>query len=232
MALVKHGDSGIFIQPNRTISEKDDGTLSGSVIYEASEGAYLPGLGFSHPDDGRLEMIEQTITHMPNGKKQLQASYFGIVASTTIKKISYTGAQNQDAIETHANFGYFAGNGSVPINGAQFITEENADGDEYYEFQGFFPFANGGGYNAFTGVSSYLTAGTQVSVTYWTDKIPKLDNRMTIVQFIPGFTTPPDVGNFLLLDTPYREVGSFYQVTEQYLGSGQRGWNSDIYRYF
>ena len=118
------------------------------------------------------------------------------------------------------------------MNGAQFETNENADGDEYYQFLGFFPFKNGGAYNGMTGVTSYLTAGTQVSVTYWTDKIPKLNNRMTIVQKIPGFTTPPDVGNFLLLDSPYRQVGSFYQVTDQYLGSGVAGWNALIYKFY
>ena len=228
MALIKHGDDGLFIQPNRTISEKEDGTLSGSVLYEGTQGDFLPNIGSPHPDDTRLELVEGTRTYMPNGKIQLQASYFGLVSSTTTKAISYAGSQGSDPIEAHPNFNYFAGptNKGGGLNGAQFETEVNPDGDEYYRFLGFF----GGG--DFSGVSSYLTAGTQVSVTYWTDKIPKLNNRMTIVQKIPGFTTPPDVGNFLFLDSPYRQVGSFYQVTEQYLGSGQRGWNALIYKFY
>ena len=227
MALIKHGDDGLFIQPNRTISEKEDGTLSGSVLYEGTQGDFLPNIGSPHPDDTRLELVEGTRTYMPNGKIQLQASYFGLVSSTTTKVISYTGAQGQEAIETHPNFSFFAGgNGGNGVNGAEFETEVNASGDEYYRFLGFF------GQNAFAGVTSYLTAGTQVSATYWTDKIPKLDNRMTIVQRISGFTTPPDVGNFLFLDSPYRQVGSFYQVTEQYLGSGVAGWNALIYKFY
>lgn len=229
MPLIKHGTARVEIQPNRTISEREDGTLSGSVIYDTDHKFYLP-IGSKHPDDDRLELVEKTRTFMPNGREQVVAAYFGLVSTTTERQISYTGAQNQDDITTHSNFDFFAGNGGSPRNGAQFVTEENADGDEYYEFLGFFPFKNGGFYNAFTGVSSYLTAGTQVSVTYWTDQIPKLDQRMTIFKTIPGFTTPPDVGNFLLLDTPYRKIGSFYQVTEQYLGSGTRGFNPEIYR--
>ena len=229
MGLIKHGKDTIEMQPNRTISEKEDGTLSGTVTWIGRQGFGIR-LGTSHPDDKRLEAIERTITYLPLGKQSIQVSYFGIKAYRTESQISYTGAQNQDAIETHPDFELFAGNGESPRNGAQFVTEENADGDEYYQFLGFFPFKNGGAYNAFTGVSSYLTAGTQVSVTYWTANVPRLKKRMQIFGSIPGFATPPDVANFLLLDTPYRQVGSFYQVTEQYLGSGPAGFNKEIYQ--
>ena len=229
--LIKHGDDGLFIQPNRTISEKEDGTLSGSVIWEGSQdsGVAMPGIGNVHPDDYRLEMIEATYSYLPNQKIQLQASYFGLNASTTTKIISYSGAQNQEAIETHPDFKAFAGDGDEPKNGAQFESYENASGDEYYDFLGF-KLSKGEDSNEFTGVSHYLTAGTQVSITYWTSRVPKLKKRMSIVNRISGFTTPPDVVDFLYLDTPYRQVGSFYQVTEQYLGSGIRGWNDTIYK--
>jgi len=230
MALIKHGDDGLFIQPNRTISEKEDGTLSGSVLWEGARDGrgILPVIGSSHPDDVRLEMVEATFTFMPNNKVQVQGSYFGLNASTTVKVISYSGAQNQEAIETHPEFESFAGTGTAPKNGAQFEVLTNPDGEEYYQFLGFFQ--DDGGSSDFVGVSSYLTAGTQVSVTYWTDRQPKLNERMKIVNRISGFSTPKDVEDFLYLDTPYRQVGSFFQVTEQYLGSGKRGWNGDIYK--
>ncbi len=229
MSLIKHGRDSIEIQPDRTISEKDDGTLSGTITWKGPRGFSIR-IGSSHPDDSRLEAIERTITFHGLELQSVQVSYFGLTSSITERQISYSGAQNQDDITTHPDFDFFAGNGDSARNGAQFETNVNTDGDEYYEFLGFFPFKNGGSYNAFTGVSSYLTAGTQVSVTYWTDRTPKLDQRMTIFNTIPGFTTPPEVGNFLLLDTPYRKIGSFYQVTEQYLGSGIAGFNRQIYR--
>jgi len=37
------------------------------------------------------------------------------------------------------------------------------------------------------------------------------------------------VKNFLLMDESYSQVGNFYQVTQSYLGSGDRGWDKDIY---
>ena len=229
MALIKHGDDGLFIQPNRTISEKEDGTLSGSVLWEGARDGrgILPVIGSAHPDDVRLEMVEATFTFMPNDKVQVQGSYFGLNASTTVKVISYSGAQNQEAIETHPDFESFAGTGKAPKNGAQFEVFTNPEGEEYYQFVGFF---QSDGSPEFIGVSSYLTAGTQVSVTYWTDRQPKLNERMKIKSKIKGFSTPKDVEDFLYLDTPYRQVGSFYQVTEQYLGSGKRGWNKEIYK--
>ena len=230
MALIKHGDDGLFIQPNRTISEKEDGTLSGSVLWEGARDGTgsLPVIGDAHPDDVRLEMVEATFTFMPNDKVQVQGSYFGLNASTTVKVISYSGSQNQEAIETSPDFERFAGTGKAPKNGAQFEAFTNPEGEEYYQFLGFFQ--DDVGSSDFVGVSSYLTAGTQVSVTYWTDRQPKLNERMKIKSKIKGFSTPKDVEDFLYLDTPYRQVGSFYQVTEQYLGSGKRGWNKEIYK--
>ena len=231
MALIKHGDDGLFIQPNRTISEKEDGTLSGSVLWEgARDGAgSLPVIGSAHPDDVRLEMVEATFTFMPNNKVQVQGSYFGLNASTTVKVISYSGAQNQEDLTTHPDFEQFAGDGENPLNGAQFETYKNSLDQEYWDFLGF-RLEKGKAPNKFIGSTHYLTAGTQVSVTYWTDKAPKLNERMKIVNKISGFSTPKDVKDFLYLDTPYRQVGSFYQVTEQYLGSGIRGWNTDFYK--
>jgi hypothetical protein len=37
------------------------------------------------------------------------------------------------------------------------------------------------------------------------------------------------VKEFLVIDYPYRQVGSFYQVTEQIMGSGPNGFSSILY---
>lgn len=217
MARIEQGALEIEIQQNRNVSEKNDGTLAGSVIYTADQTFFnlLPQLGASHPDDNRLECYQRDITYNNNGIVTLNAAYFGLVGHKTDQVVSFTGGQNNDPIEVHPDFATIAGTDSAPLNGARFNRETG-------EFLGFFT-------GKFMGVSHYLTPSTMISLSYWTDSVPSLKNRLSIVNAVPGVTTPPDVVNFLLLDMPYRQVGSFYQVTEQYLGSGAKGWNSTIY---
>jgi len=104
------------------------------------------------------------------------------------------------------------------LNGAKFD-------DDTGEFLGFFDQS----IKDLFGVMHYLVPSTMVSLTYWQSTVPSLNKRMSIKSSISGFRKPTDVKNFLLLDIPYRQIGSFYQVTEQYLGSGPDGWSTKIY---
>jgi hypothetical protein len=38
------------------------------------------------------------------------------------------------------------------------------------------------------------------------------------------------VKNLLRIETSYRTTGSSYQITEQYLASGEEGWNAQVYK--
>jgi hypothetical protein len=205
-------------QPNRTIGQKSDGTLDGQVVFKTDRARIgtLPQIGSTHPDDSRLKQFQRNITYAPNSEVIMTASYFGLTLSKTAETISYSGGQNNDPIETHPDFESFAGTQGAPLNGAVFD-------DDTGEFIGFIS-------GDYQGVQYYLTAATVISLSYWTDSPPVLKNRMSIVASLPGFVTPPDVVNFLLLDSPYRQIGTwYYQVTEQYLGSGVKGWDPIIY---
>lgn len=218
MSLTIHGNNTSYqMQPGRVLTHKNDGTIEGLVVYKgpASSLPNWPEVNSRHPDDDRLEMYQASYEFGNNGEAVMTASYFGLAFSPTPQQISYTGGQNNDPIETHPDFEKFAGTPDDPADGAKFDPETK-------EFLGFY---NGD----YAGVEYYLTPSTMVSVSYWTDRAPRVSRRMKIQSSIPGFAKPSDVKNFLLLDTPYRQVGNFYQVTEQYLGSGEKGWNKDIY---
>ena len=235
MSRTTKGDinGAVIIQPDRSISEKNDGTLEGQVIYKCdrSKISRLPRIGTTHPDDNRLECYNISRTYNSNGLVTATASFFGLISSTTDPVITYSGGQNNEAITTHPNFTDFAGTVDAPLNGAVFETDTNAaDYGSFIEF--------GGGEDPdgpqFRGIEYYLTPSTMITLSYWTDKVPSLKNRLKIYSRIRGVSSaelkvPSDVEDFLLLDTPYRQVGSFYQVTEQYLGSGPRGWNEVVY---
>ena len=235
MSRVNKGDiaSSVVIQPDRSISEKNDGTLEGQVTYKCDKDSEfsLPQVGDSHPDDSKLECYNISKTYNSNGYITATASFFGLISSTTEPVVSYSGGQNNEPIETHPNFTSFAGTVSAPLNGALFVTD--TESEDYSTFIKF-----GGGEDPdgpqYRGTEYYLTASTMITLSYWTDKVPTLKKRLNIYDKISGvtgsdFKVPDDVKDFLLLDTPYRQVGSFYQVTEQYLGSGTKGWNDVIY---
>lgn len=211
---------GIAIQPDRTITEKNDGTLEGIVNFECDRADFLslPQMGAAHPDDHRLELYNRDITYSTLGKVKLSGAYFGLVARKTEPVLAYTPNTDRDPIETHPLFDTFAGTKASPINGAKFDKQTG-------EFLGFFNQA----IKDLFGAKYYLVPSTMVALTYWTSVAPSLSKRMTIIQSVPGFRKPPDVKDFLLLDMPYRQIGSFYQVTEQIMGSGPLGWSKKIY---
>ena len=234
MARVEKGAlNTAIIQPDRTIIEKNDGTLEGNIIWKVDAGnlGALPDLDDLHPDNYKLECYNKTISYGTNGIVTCQASYFGLESSPTDAVIDYSGGQNNDPIETHPDFETFAGTVTAPLNGARFVTDTAAD-----DYGSFIEFGGGEDANGpqYKGVEYYLTPSTQVTLSYWTSKVPRLKTRLKIYKKIPfvssrQFRQPPDVVDWLLLDTPYRQVGNFYQVTEQFLGSGPNGWNNVIY---
>lgn len=212
---------GVAIQPNYSLVEKNDGTIEGNVIFECdvSYFANLPRMKSAHPRESRCEIYNREITYMGLKKVRLTASYFGLVSSKTDPIISYTPNTDKEPIETHPLFQEFAGTRSSPKNGAKFD-------DDTGEFLGFYDQS----IKDLFGTAHYLVPATMVSLTYWQSSVPSLTKRMSIKASISGFRKPSDVKDFLLLDIPYRQIGSFYQVTEQYLGSGPNGFSKKIYK--
>lgn len=225
MARVKKGDAltDAIMQPDRSIVEKNDGTLEGSITFKSDDVENFPDIDDLHPDDDRLECYNKTITYNANGLITCQASYFGIIPS--VYQISYTGGSNSDPIETHKNFtASIGGSADLPKNDASFD-------DDTGEFLGF-PTGD------LQGVQYYLTSSNTLTISYWMDDTPNLDAVMSVVsnpQTVAGrvvvnpLALPTLVKNWLMVAIPVRRVGNFYQVTEQWMGSGEDGWKPLIY---
>lgn len=220
-SVTEYYANGVAIQPNYSLTEKNDGTIEGNVTFmtDMDHFANLPRMKSAHPRESRCEIYNREITYLPLRKVQLVASYFGLISNKTDPIISYTPNTDKEPIETHPLFEEFAGTKASPKNGAKFD-------DETGEFLGFYDQS----IKDLFGAAHYLVPATMVSLTYWQSSVPSLSKRMSIKSSIPGFRKPPDVKNFLLLDIPYRQIGSFYQLTEQYLGSGPNGFSTKIYK--
>lgn len=226
MAIKTKGDikdyyvNGVVMQPGFELTYKNDGTIEGQVVFECAveNERNLPGLGYVHPRDSRCECYTFSKRYLPLNKIQMTASFFGLTSSTTDSIISYTPNTNQDSVTSHPDFKEFAGTSGEPKNGAKFD-------DETGEFLGFFDPDK----KDLFGVEYYLTPATLLSTTHWQRSVPRLSKRMTIRSSISGFNKPSGVKEFMLLDSPYRQVGSFYQVTEQWMGSGPAGFSRKLY---
>lgn len=225
--IKKHGNAtehyadGVVIQSNYSLTEKNDGTIEGNVTFltDMDYFANLPRMKAPHPRESRCEIYNRDITYLPLRKVQLVASYFGLISNKTEPVLAYMPNTDKEPIETHPLFEEFAGTKASPKNGAKFD-------DDTGEFLGFYDQA----IKDLFGAAHYLVPATMVSLTYWQSSVPSLTKRMSIKASIPGFRKPSDVKNFLLLDIPYRQIGSFYQCTEQYLGSGPNGFSTKIYK--
>jgi len=213
---------GLQVQSDSNIVTKNDGTMDGSLVYklDAENVVSLPQIGDAHPDDDRLECINVSRTYDNLGIVTATCSYFGLSPQSgqvTVQITSYQGGTNSDPIQTHPNF-------------ATLTAGSNYSYDDDGNFLGF----TGGD---LAGVQSYLTPSSTVTLTAWRVDKPKLNNRVQIFEdlpydlkeggIIPTFSS--DIKNWLLIDGPYRKVGSFYQVSDVFLASGPDGWSTDIY---
>jgi len=218
--ITEYYANGVAIQPDFSITQKNDGTLEGQVTYvcDVNDFLNLPQMESSHPRDNRLELYNREITYMGLERVSMTGSYFGLISSKTESTLSYTPNTNQEPIASHPNFTEFAGTKADPKNGGKFDEDTG-------EFLGFYDPE----IKDLFGVSAYLIPSTLISLTYWTSSQPSLGKRMQRKSSIPGFRKPSDVKEFLIMDFPYREIGNFYQVTELIMGSGPGGFSKILY---
>ena len=240
---VDKGDNIIVavMQPGRTIVESQEGTLEGSVTWKADVGDLTPETvdssnlfptiattngdpGSNHPDDDRLECYNRTITFGNNNIATCVASYFGLTLSQTVPTMSFTGGVTTEPIETHPNFSNFG----TAANGAQFD-----DDGRFLRFSEFVSGSTNSGTSAnFYGVTSYLTPATNITISWWSNAKPTPSKLATVTSFLPyeaNVRKPQGVADFLLLSESIKQVGNFYEITQQYMGSVSPGWNTKIY---
>jgi hypothetical protein len=219
MALAIKGFRTSALQPDSQVSIDRDGLMSGTAVFDGDEAIVLinqPIIGQSvHPKDSRLVCESVSVTWKRLGKASITANYIGLQSDPSIPRVEFAGGSGQEPIETHPDFTRFAGTANEPKNGARFD-------DETGEFLGFF---NGD----FQGTTAYVVPSIIVNVTYYTSVVPNIKRIGRITSNLPNFQRPPNVKNYLLIAMPYRQIANVYAVTEQYLGSGEKGWNTQIY---
>ena len=233
MSFKQQGDFTLKLQEGASITENDDGTKTGIAVFIGDQGqaAFAPRIGSGHPFGGGLECTSYTIESIALGRIRYTANYFGVTNDT--RRVSYTAGVASEDIQLHPKFSKIAGTPESPKNGAKWVQRTDPDAEEdYYEFLGFFNGKEGPteGDNSLVGVTNYLQPSGTVEVSYYTSRTPRAKRLGTSHNSIKGYNKPDGVKNFLLTDMPYRQIGkSFYQVTETYLASDEKGWNRYVY---
>lgn len=220
MPLVAKGLPIAALQPDAEVTEDKNGLLSGSAVWDGPRLSVLaaaPVVNVSlHPHDPRLVCSSLQITYSRAGKATASAQFIGLARDPTIPEIDFPGGSGQDPIESHPDFEDFAGTAAAPLNGAQF--EEDTG-----EFLGFF---EPGG---FQGLRAYIVPSYIVNYTYYTYQRPSPNLIGKIVSNLPNFPRPSNVRDYLRVGMPYSQTGNVYRITDQFLGSGPRGWNRKVY---
>lgn len=221
MSVNKGEIVGLVLQPGRTVVEKIDGTLEGAAIYKTNlndegEPSDRPFIDDPHPDDDRLYCYDIRETRNALGLVTFSCAYFGLAESGgkwSTPEISYAGGTSAEPIETHPDF-------------ANLTASSNYSYDDNGGFLGF----TGGD---LVGVTNYLVPSSTITISRWRDTPPEIGTRVRRFATLPpqfkGFPVPNDIPEWLLIDSPYRKVGKFYQVNDVFMASGPDGWNSDIY---
>ncbi len=224
---------GVAPQPGRRIAYKSDGTIEGSVKYVTKDDNIrnLPAIGASHPDEPAASAHHMDFEFMSNGRVEATVHYHGIASDMGDESrptIDYPGGVDQLPIELHPKFLEFAGTPENPKNGAVWVdieTGRQVNAGTTYEYAEFSKFNDPE--NNFFRTEFYFVSRPMVYRTHWSRRRPSLKKAMTVVSSIPGFTNPPGIVDWLIMDTPYRKVGDMYQVTTQYKGSPEPGWSKN-----
>jgi hypothetical protein len=214
--------TGLIRQTGDIITQLSDGTWEGEVVYICrwADAMRLSPIRYvaAHPDFNTLICKSVKVTRLKPGLVcEMRATYRGFfgpedVGNSIEEVISSTSEQ---PIETHPKFvDTLGGTKAAPLNGATFDTNGR--------FTGF------AADSIYAGVESYL--------------VPSLIYRKTT----PSRSSPGDVGpvgtiqdpavgggqpgsNWLYTSRTWRRDGGVYSVTEEYMLSGPRGWDTTIY---
>ena len=236
MAETRHGASNLQTQPGTTVTIDKQGLITGRAVFKCDPdsvqlllpttqtfpiAAYQSDLG-----------LEKRVIKFDVGHAVITCDYAGTTyttdtsANTTVELIIGT---SEEPIETHPDFGTFAGRPSQPNPTSKPIfldpeTGQVTQDDAKGMFSGF---ASSGD---LAGVVSYLASRNITYRKSWTQK-----TEPTSLGGVGSISAPPSGPNvngqynWLYIGMSYRQVGDAFNVSKEWKLSGPKGWESDIY---
>lgn len=195
--------------------------MKGSIVFEGDirfkdSG---PQLGSTHPDDQRLHCFARRRRFLKLNKVQIICDYIGLIYDPTPPVWEMVGTLSEDPIETHKDFvSKIGGSQGAERNRAVF----DEDTGEFICFPADAP-------NNLGGTRSYLVPSVVWRKTWWSSTAPFPADLGVVVPRPSQIALPNSVKNGIGSNFTYRQIGFYYQISEEVMGSGKKGWNSLIY---
>lgn len=194
----------------------------------------IPRLGTFHPYANFLVSERCRLIFSP-GLWKLSVDYVGANADETEPQYELSPGTGNEPIEAHDRFlSELAGKPSAPLNGAIFRDPESgeitaSDVPGTWEFDRFSVLKADGTLNPFAGQEEFISQNNTVWTKTWTSRTKPESYRVSIRD--PDGDAPDYGGdsNWLALPIAYTKRGLVFSCRAQWIASGRRGWNPDVY---
>lgn len=219
--MIKNGEPKFTEQPGSVLIHEQDGLMRGQriLIGDITLASQVPARWSPHPLDPLALCFQRKFEYIKLGRIKATLDYIGIDNDPTEFIYEMNGALNKDPIETHKDFvSRIGGTVASPKNKAQF----DPDTGEFLCFPPDAPQDLGG-------TSDYFIPTVNVRRTWWTYTVPTMDQQGKIVAKPSDIILSATTKNLLGGPECYRQVGKLYQMSQELIGSGPRGWNTIIY---
>ena len=224
------------------ITKTDRGLVEYSITKVYLQGNQVTGsigVGNVYKEGKTLTLSEISIS-TKNGLSEVTQTYVG--GDSTIPEVYEAVAQvAEEPIATHVAFtqatGALFGTSIIDACGGSTTLGTQASAGAVFDADGQFLYFNKKALNNFFGVSSYLTPQVSYKRIYSAGVSPSattsnlVSNIITTVAGEPP--TLPAGRNWMFTSLNWKNNGNGavgqYEITEEYRGSGNSGWNSAIY---
>jgi len=219
----------------------DVGVASGTLVYQCmyANSVALVASFTRHPSFAFLKRKNARIVREEAGMARVTINFEGIpTGEENENRKTYTlhGGTGTEPIESHTQFGTFAGKWNDPatwVNGARFATQ----GEDRGKFLGFVAAQGDDDPNPKAGVQSYYAPTLVYSEVELRSKANSSSiavnmNNLGKIDTPPNSDVLPQVSSgrdWLLTDCTVEEVGDGVRITRRWRLSGRNGWDPDIY---
>jgi len=198
------------------------GFATGSLRFKfPMDVSIIPRYGDVHPHYSFMRLEDFSLSN-DEGFYIVDANYVGIEGTETAKVYEFSGNVTQEPIETHPNW--------VTV-----LSNKN----EFHPTLTSSQISIGGGTNKvstfevtnekWNGITDYLVPSGTLSVTWYSTTAPSALNLSKIFSKVYDFSMNIGDKNWNQTGLTSRIRGGIYEIKEEYMLSGIRKWNTDVY---
>ena len=236
MPVITIGSSSHIYQPDGDdITMGPDGSGQATLVFEMTAPfslSHMPQPLSSHPAYPNLMLYEASKQSKEGGISRITCTYKGVLITNpyVFMQQSFDGSVTSEPIETHPKFSMPEDDPPVTAAELDAITVALENNVPYTIDS---PDATDEGVLLYNkkrrGVTSWLRFGAVYSQSYVIPAPPSDYGSLGKVVNPPGAPGLPDSQNYLWSGYSWTKAGGVVTVRKDYMASGRKGWDSDLY---